>query len=80
MHTSNYPILLSKLYIVATPEHFRPLLLEISIRVIALVPDLRTVSFHHARVFFNYSSTNKLLLLLILIKGPYLIFEPFLLS
>ena len=80
VHTSNYPILFSKLYTVATPEHSRPLLLENYIYDIALAPNLQVVSFYYIRELSNYSSTNKFLLLLLLIEGSYPIIKPFLLS
>jgi len=69
VHTSKYSILLFEPYPVATPEHSAPLPPENYIRVVALAPDLRAAFFYDGREFFHYSSTIKLLSLLIFIKG-----------
>ena len=63
------PIFIYKLYSMATPKHSKPLLLEIYVYVIALAPNLQRIPFNSIIKFFYYSSTIKLLLLLILIKG-----------
>jgi hypothetical protein len=60
-----------KLCSVATPKHFGPLPLENYVRIVALAPDLRKVSFYSVIEFLYHSSTIKLLSLLILIKGWY---------
>ena len=75
VHTSNYPILLSEPYTVATPEHSGPLSPENYVRVVALAPDLRAASFHDAREFFDYSSTIKLLSPLIFINESHSILK-----
>jgi hypothetical protein len=80
MHTSTQLIILCKPYSVATVEPLEPLLLNNYVRVAALAPDLRAASFHDAREFFHYSSVINLLLLLILMKGSYLILKSLLLS
>jgi hypothetical protein len=51
------------------PEHIKPFPREIYVYIVALTPDLRAASFHDARELFYHSSTVKLLLLLILLKG-----------
>jgi hypothetical protein len=68
-------ILFYKLYFVATPRYFKPLLLENHIYTISLIPDLQRVSFYSTIEFFYYSFTIKLILSLILIKGSYLSFS-----
>jgi hypothetical protein len=78
VHTSKYSILLSEPYTIATPKHFGLFLPGNSVRAVALTLDLRAASFYNTREFFYYKSTIKLLLLLILIKGSYPIFKPFL--
>ena len=65
------PIFLYKSCSIATFRYFKPLLLEIYVRVVALAPDLQRVPFYNIIKFLYYSSTIKLLLLLILIKGLY---------
>ncbi len=60
------------------PKHIKPFPREIYVYVVALTPDLRVASFHDARELFYYSSTIKLLLLLVLLKGSYSTFKPFL--
>ena len=70
VHTSKYPILLSDPDPVATPEHSAPLSPENYVGVVALAPDLRAAAFYNGGQFFHYSSTVKLLSLLIFIKGP----------
>ena len=75
IHISKYLILLSVLYSVATPKHFKPLSPENYVCVIALAPNLRAASFYNRREFFHYSSTIKLLSLLIFIKGSHSILK-----
>ncbi len=73
------PIFLYKSYPVATPKHSETLLLENYVRIVALAPDLQKVSFHSAIEFLSHSSTIKLLLLLIFMKGSYPSFKALLL-
>ncbi len=72
VHTSISPISSYKLYSVANPRHPKPLLLKNRVHIIALTPDLQSVSFYSVIDFLYYSSTTKLILSLILIKEPYL--------
>jgi len=60
---------------VATPEHSGPLSPENYVRVVTLAPDLRAASFYDAREFFDYSSTIKLLSLLIFINESHSILK-----
>jgi hypothetical protein len=55
----------------ATPRHPKSLLLENHVRIVTLTSDLQRVSFYNITDFLYYSSTTKLLLFLILIKGSY---------
>jgi hypothetical protein len=80
VHTLNYSILLSESYIVTTPEYSGPLILKNYICVVALAPGLRAATFYDIREFFDYSSTIKLLLLLIFINESYSILKALLLS
>jgi hypothetical protein len=66
------PIFLHNSCSTATPEHSKPLPLENHVRIVALTPDLRRVSFYSATEFLLHSSTIDLLLFLILTKGSYL--------
>lgn len=71
VHISIFPIVLYKLYSMATPKQYRPLYLENNVRIVAFAPDLRKVPFHGVIEFLCYSSTIELLLLLIFINGSY---------
>ena len=71
IHTSISPITFYKSYSIATPGHPKPLLLENHARIVALMPDLQTVSFYSAVEFLYYSCTTELLSSLIYIKGSY---------
>jgi hypothetical protein len=68
VHTSLSPIFLYKLCSIATPKHSEPLLPENYVRIVALSPDLWTVSIYSATEFLHHSSTIELLSLLKLIK------------
>jgi len=72
VHTSISPIFSYKLYSIATLRHPKPLLLENHVYIIALTPDSQRVSFYGVIDFLYHSSTTKLLLSLILLKGSYL--------
>jgi hypothetical protein len=80
MYILKYPILLSELYPVATPEHSVTLLLGNYGRVVTITPDLQAAVFNNTKELFRYSSTLNLLLLLIYIKGSYLTSKALLLS
>ena len=54
------------------PEHSSPNYLENNVRIIVIAPGLRRVLFHGIIRLLYYSTTIKLLSLLILIKGFYL--------
>jgi hypothetical protein len=72
VHTLISSVFSYKLYSVATPGHPKPLPLENHVRIIALTPDLQSVSFYSIIDFLYYSSTIELILSLILIKESYL--------
>jgi hypothetical protein len=65
------PIFSYKLYSMATPRHPKPLLLENHVCIIAFTPNLQRIFFYSIIDFLYYSFTTKLILSLILIKGPY---------
>jgi len=71
VHIQISPIFLYKLCSMATSKHSESLPLENYVCIVALAPDLQKVSFYSETEFLNHSSTNKLLLFLILIKGSY---------
>ncbi len=52
-------------------KHFEPLLLEYYVRIVALTPELRKVSFYRVTEFLKHRSTIEILLFLILIRGSY---------
>ena len=79
IHILKFLILLYKSYFIATIKHYKPVLLENYICIIALALNLRKVSFYSIIEFFYYYFTIKRLLFLILIKGSYLSFKAFLL-
>jgi hypothetical protein len=64
----NISYILYKPCSVATPEHSEPLPPENYVRIVALSPDLWTVSIYSATEFLHHSSTIELLSLLKLIK------------
>jgi hypothetical protein len=68
MHTLMTPIFMYKSCSIATTEHSKPILLENCVRIVAIAPDLWTVSIYNAIEFLYRSSTIKLLSLLILMK------------
>jgi hypothetical protein len=72
VHTSISPVFYYKSYSMATPGHPEPLLLENHVRIIALTPDLQSVSFYSVIDFLHHSSTTELIPSPILIKEPYL--------
>jgi hypothetical protein len=49
-------IMFCKLYFIAIPKYFKPLLLENYIRFVALMLDSIRVSFYNLIEFFHYSS------------------------
>ena len=59
-HTSTSPIIVYKLYSVATVKHSEPLPLENQVRIATLTPDLRRVSFYSMTDFLRHSSTTEL--------------------
>jgi hypothetical protein len=70
VHTLTSPIILYyKSRSVATPGYPEPLILENYVRIVALGPDLRAVSFYNVREFLLHNSTIELIVLLILMKG-----------
>jgi len=77
MHTSISPIFLHRLCSVATPKHFKSLLVGNYVRIIALASNLREVSFYSVTELLYYNSTVELLSLLIFIKGSYPSFKAY---
>jgi hypothetical protein len=71
VHTLISPIVFYKLCSVATPRHFKSLLLENRIYIVALTPDLQRASFYSIIVFLCHNSTTELILSLILLKEFY---------
>jgi hypothetical protein len=71
VHTSISLIIFYKLCSVATLGHPKSLSLENHGCIVALTPDLQRVSFYSVTDFLYHSSTTKLLLSLIFIKGSY---------
>jgi len=71
VHTLISLIFSYKLYSMATPGHFKPLLLENHVRIIALTLNSQRVSFYNIIDFFYYSSITELIPSLILIKESY---------
>jgi hypothetical protein len=69
IHTLIPPIMLYKLYSVATPGHPKPLLLEYYVVIIAFTPDLERVLFYSVTELLHHSSTTELILHPILNKG-----------
>jgi hypothetical protein len=69
VHTLISPIILYKLYSVATPEHPKYRRLKNRVRIVALTLNLQRVSFCSAIDPLYYSFTTIFLLPLILIKG-----------
>ena len=63
----------------AIPRYLKPLLLENHVHIVALTPDLQRVSFYSVTEFLYHSSTTKLILSLIFIKGSYPSFKALLL-
>jgi hypothetical protein len=55
----------------ATPRHPEPLALKNYVRIIALTPNLQSVSFYSVINFLYHSSTTELIPSPILIKEPY---------
>jgi len=56
VHTSISPVFSYKSYSVATPGHPEPLPLENHVRIIALTPDLQSVSFYSVIDFLLFST------------------------
>ena len=79
MHTLISPIFFYSLCPMAIPRYLKPLLLENHVHIVALTPDLQRVSFYSVTEFLYHSSTTKLILSLILIKGSYPSFKALLL-
>jgi hypothetical protein len=71
MHTLISLIFSYKSYSVATPRHIEPLSLKNHVCIIALTPDLQSVSFYSVIDFLHLSFTTELIPSLILIKEPY---------
>jgi hypothetical protein len=71
VHTPMPPVFSYKSYSVATPGHPEPLPLKNHIRIIALTPDLQSVSYYSVIDFLHHSSTTELIPSPILIKEPY---------
>jgi hypothetical protein len=71
IYTLISPKFFYKLYSMATSGPPKPLPLENNIRIITLTPNLQRVSFYSTIDFPYNSSTTKLLLSLIYIKGSY---------
>lgn len=62
---------LYKSYTIATPKHLEPFLPKNYIRIVAFTPNLHRAFFYSRIDFLPYSTTVKLLPLLILIIGSY---------
>jgi hypothetical protein len=60
MYTVISFIIFCNLYSIATPEHPNCLRLKNYVRVVALTPDLQSVSFYNAIDFLSYSCTTEL--------------------
>jgi hypothetical protein len=71
VHTSISPVFSCKSYSVATPGHPEPFSLKNHVRIIALMPDLQSVSFYSVIDFLHHSFTSELIPSPILIKEPY---------
>jgi hypothetical protein len=72
VHTLVSAIILYKSCAVATPKHLNPFLPKNYVRIVAFAPNLQRAFFYSRTVFLPYSTTVKLLLLLILIIGSNL--------
>jgi len=71
VHTLISLIYFSKLYSVANPGQLRPLPLENYIHIVTPTLDLQRVSFYSIIDFLYHSFATKLIISLVLIKGPY---------
>ena len=71
VHTLVSAIVLYKSYTIATPKHLEPFLPKNYIRIVAFAPNLHRAFFYSRIDFLPYSTTVKLLPLLILIIGSY---------
>jgi hypothetical protein len=71
VHTLVSAIVLYKSYTIATPKHLEPFLSKNYIRIVAFAPNLHRAFFYSRIDFLPYSTTVKLLPLLILIIGSY---------
>jgi hypothetical protein len=72
VHTLISPIFFYKLYSVVIPGHFKPLLLENHVHIVALTPNLQKIFFYSVIEFLYYSSIIELIPSLILVKESYL--------
>ncbi|XTI90785.1 hypothetical protein V2W45_1411444 [Cenococcum geophilum] len=71
-HTSSFTIIPYKSCAVATFKYLGPLLPINYVRIIAFAPSVQRASLYGITEFLPYSTTVKLLPLMILIKGSYL--------
>ena len=71
VQTLIFPVILYKFCFVAISKYFKTLALQHYVYNVAVAPDLRKVFLYSATNYLHHSSTIKLLLLLIIIKGSY---------